>query len=149
MTPATPQTAAGRTFLWVNVAIYAAFALTYFVVPELAAARFDIRLQSPAALADIRAVYGGLSLASSVFFVYGIRRVDWYVPALFLATIAAAGLAGGRLYSWAASGAPNQLISALLMTELVGALWGVILLRTERGVLPGGGSALYTDRSGA
>jgi hypothetical protein len=86
----------------------------------------DLAPSTASALADVRAMYGGLSLAAGVFFLLGLRRESWFLPALFLVMASSGALAAARLYSIAVSGVPGTLVLAFLATEIVSFTWALL-----------------------
>ncbi len=113
-----------------NLAIFAAYGVGFLIAPQALASQLDITLGSASALADFRAMYGGLCLAVGAFFVLGLRFATWRRQAVVLATLGAGGLAVGRLTSIAIDGLPGPLVLAFLASELAAlALGGFILMQ--------------------
>src|SRR5262245_11962653 len=95
-----------REIVVLNAVVFVGFGLALLAFPSELAALVDIELRSASALADARAMYGGLSLSVGAFFVLGLRRESWFVPSLFLVAASSGGLALGRIVSIAVSGMP-------------------------------------------
>lgn len=112
-----------RAIVVVNALVFVDFGLAFLAVPEGLTRMLDIELHSASALADLRAVYGGLSLAVGVCMFAGLRNTTWLAPTLLLVMLTSGGLAFGRVYSMLASGMPNLAILGFLATELVSLLW--------------------------
>lgn len=112
-----------RALLGVNLAIYVVFGLAALFVPSWLASIFGIELGSPSALADFRAIYGGIPLGVGVFMAAGLYRSEWLSPAVALAGVCALEAALARAYSWIASGTPSPLIIAFMCAELLAAHW--------------------------
>ena len=118
-----------REIVLLNALVFLGFGAGFLLLPATLAGYFDIELSSPSALADMRAMYGGLSLSMGALFVLGLRRDGWLAPTLFLVAASSAGLALGRLYSIAVAGVPSALVLALLATELVSFAWALLAYR--------------------
>lgn len=128
MTKDRPRTAA-RLLVIANCAVFVAFGFGLLLFPARFAEWVGIQLTSPSAFADLRAVYGGLSLSVAALFWQGLRNPDWFGPSLFLATASSGGLAAARLYSIAASGMPNALVLGFLASELAAFALGLYEFR--------------------
>ncbi|MBL8911952.1 MAG: DUF4345 family protein [Archangium sp.] len=126
MTKTTPL------FLGVNAFLFAGFAAASFAMPTQFASMLDINLTSPTALADFRAVYGGLSLAIAGFCFIGIRQPRVTLSAVWLLTLVMTGLILGRVVSSVVSGPGNFLIVAQLGLEAFACVWGALLIRASR-----------------
>jgi hypothetical protein len=112
-----------RVLIGVNLAVYAAFGLAALFVPRWLASVVGIELSSPSALADFRAIYGGIPLGIGVAMAAGLYRSEWLIPAVALAGVCALEAALARAYSWIASGTPSALIIAFMCAELLAAHW--------------------------
>jgi Domain of unknown function (DUF4345) len=118
-----------REIVLLNAVVFLAFGAAFLLFPAALAGHVDIELSSPSALADLRAMYGGLSLAVGALFALGLRRADWLAPSVFLVALSSAGLALGRVYSIAVAGVPSALVLALLATEVVSFVWALLAYR--------------------
>src|SRR5690349_4975973 len=112
-----------REIVLINAGVFLAFGAAFLLFPRELAGLLEVTLGSASALADMRAMYGGLSLACGTLFVLGLRREDWFAPSLFLVMATSLGLASGRIFSGLVSGMPGPLVLALLATELVSFGW--------------------------
>lgn len=119
-------------FLGVNAVLFAAFAVGAFAMPAPFAAMLDITLTTQTALADFRAVYGGISFGIAAFAIIGIRQPKVTLSAVWLLTLVMDGLIIGRLISTVVSGPGNFLIFGQLGLELFAAAWGLLLIRASR-----------------
>jgi hypothetical protein len=88
------------------------------LAPRWLAGFVNISLYSSTALADFRAIYGGMPLGVGVFMFAALSRQTWLHPAVALdgVCVAAAGLS--RIYSWMASGRPSPMILLFAVVEL-------------------------------
>lgn len=80
-----------------------------------------IKLTTPAAVTDFRAVYGGLQLALATALLVCTVLKSLVRPGLFLSLLAVSGLAFGRVYGMAANGSVDHRSSLLLVPEVLGA----------------------------
>jgi uncharacterized protein DUF4345 len=115
----------------VNLLVFMAYAAAALAAPAQLAAQLDITLGSTSALADFRAMYGGLSLGCSVVFVAGLRNLSFRPAAVMLATFTSAGLILGRLITIAVDGMPGTLVMVILATEVASAAMGFFLLKAS------------------
>ncbi|APR75651.1 Hypothetical protein A7982_00997 [Minicystis rosea] len=118
-----------KGFLALNLMIYASFVAAAFLAPIWLGNQLGIHLSGTTALADFRAMYGGLCLGASVIFVLGIEREDARPAAMWLATAGALGLFLGRLLTLVQAGPAGIYIYASMGSELVAVLAGAFLLR--------------------
>jgi hypothetical protein len=116
-------------FLGVNLLVYLAYGVGFLLAPQKLAALLDITLNSPTALADFRAMYGGLGLGCAAFFALAIKNVSMRHSGLLLAVLGAAGLMIGRLFTMAVDGIPGPVIFMLLATEVFAVVGGLFLLK--------------------
>ena len=99
-----------KGFVAVNAVIWMAFGPVFYFAPETFAGYLDIALQSPTALADFRAMYGGIPLGVGVFMVMGLIRKEWMEPALMVILLGTTGLLVGRLLTLVDTGGVSGLI---------------------------------------
>ena len=129
--PLSPPTFARLVLVLVSV-VWMSIGLWAFANPVGLADLVDFHLESSMGRLEIRAMYGGLSIALAVLHFAGVVRKKWRVPALAMAAATLSGLACGRIVSlavddFAATGA------MLLASELVGlALVGLASWRLVR-----------------
>lgn len=118
-----------RAIIVINALVFVDFGVAFLARPEALARLMNIELQSASALADLRAVYGGLSLAVGVWLFASMRRADWLGSSLVLVMLTSGGLAFGRVYSMLASGMPSGVILGFLATEIMSLLWAALVYR--------------------
>ena len=124
---------AARMLLWFSFPVFVGFGFQGVAVPRWLAGFVNITLGSSTALADFRAIYGGVPFALGVFMLIALYRETWLYPAIALdgMCVAAAGLS--RVYSWTVSGVPSPIILVFAGIELYVAVVAVrIYLRTPR-----------------
>ncbi|MBL8021299.1 MAG: DUF4345 family protein [Leptospirales bacterium] len=118
-------------YLFLNLAIYAGFAAVFLATPVRFADMIGIQLQSSAALADFRAVYGGLCLGISLVLIAGIASGGYRRGAILLATACGGGLLLGRLITLLFDGPGNLYIYVSMASEVFALGAGLVLLRAE------------------
>ncbi len=117
--------------LIINSLVLVGFGLVALINPEGLASQAGIRLDTPDATADFRAVYGGLQVSLGLFLIWCVRAKQ-YASGLVAATLILAGLSLGRLTGMAASGAWTPTAFWLLAPELVGVAVNLSFLLLER-----------------
>lgn len=120
-----------QLFLGANLAVFFLYAGAFLLAPRTFAAYLDITLGSPSALADLRAMYGGLCLGVGTLFALGIRQAEYRRVGILLATLTSAGLMLGRLVTIAVDGVPGTLVLLFLGSEIVSVSVGLFLLRNN------------------
>ena len=118
-------------FIGANLAVFFVFAVGFLFAPRYFAAQLDITLSSTSAVADLRAMYGGLSLGVGALFVLGLKNVAFRPAAVTLATLTSAGLALGRVITIVVDGMPGPLVLAFLASEIVSIAVGLWLLKQK------------------
>ncbi|MCB9639037.1 MAG: DUF4345 family protein [Myxococcales bacterium] len=112
--------------------VYVGIGLVFVLWPKFMGAQVAISLNSPTALADFRAVYGGLQLGVGAFLGYCACKKEMHHAGLLLACCCFGGLFGVRVLSHLLQPSWDGLHFALGGAELVGvlvALWGLSKLR--------------------
>ncbi len=112
-----------RLLVGLNLVVYLAYGVIFVLAPSWGARAFGIELTNATALADFRAIYGGLPLGVGLFFAAGLRRRSLLLPAVGLSGICSLEIALARAYSWAASGRPDTIIVAFMVLELGAVIW--------------------------
>lgn len=125
-----------KGFLAINLLVYVSFVALAYLAPTWLSGRLGIHLEGTTALADFRAMYGGLTLGASVIFVLGIGREDLRPAALWLATAGALGLVLGRLLTLVQAGPAGPYIYASLASEVAAIGAGALLLRAAPQAAP-------------
>jgi hypothetical protein len=120
---------AARRLLWLSFPPFIAFGLLGVAAPRWLAGFVDISLDSSTALADFRAIYGGVPFGVGVFVLAGLYRERWLQPAIALdgMCVAAAGLS--RIYSSIVSATPSPIILLFAGVELYVAALAVQICR--------------------
>ncbi len=98
--------------VWLAIGLYA------MADPVAVADSVDFELRSDLARLEIRAMYGGLSIAVGALHFVGAVRSVWLVPTLVVAIVLTLGLVTGRVLSIAVDGFPGVFALGLLASEL-------------------------------
>src|SRR5262245_15795455 len=109
----------GRVMLGVVAVIFIPFGVWALVDPVTVAGWTQVGLPTPTALADGRAVYGGLTLGLGVFFALCARRPEFVQAGLWAVVLTLAGPMSGRLIGVAVDGAGTAETYRTLVSELV------------------------------
>ena len=123
-----------KGFVAINAAVWVSFGPAFYFWPEVIASYLDIALQSPTALADFRAVHGGIPLGAGLFMGMGLRRPEWLGPALMLILLGTAGLLAGRMLTVIDTGGVGQLIYLFMALEAGTIVLGAWLYRNQQEV---------------
>lgn len=118
----------GPVVIAANAAVFIAFGLAFLIAPQRLADTLSITLENATALADFRAMYGGLALGMGVVFAAGLRNPAWHQPTLFLCAASSAGLLVGRVLTVSAGATPEPFIYGLMAIELISAVGAAFAL---------------------
>ncbi|WP_243397090.1 DUF4345 family protein [Leptospira kmetyi] len=118
-----------KVYLVMNLIVYGGFTLGFFFIPIRLASLIGIEIRDSAALADFRAMYGGLCLGISALFVLGLFREEFKKSSVVLALTAAVGLLSGRIYTLVLDGPGNEYIYISMATEIGAILIGTWILK--------------------
>lgn len=119
-----------RFALFASALAFGGTGLAFLLRPEAMTAVIGIELGGTVAVADVRAVYGGLELGVATFLVWAARRPATWRPALVGLVSLFGGLVLGRLASLALDGWPESPGLLLAGFELAGlVLAGAALAR--------------------
>lgn len=124
----------GRLILILAAVVWLGVGVSGLVNPTELADWFGIDLESKSALAEFRAMYGGLSIALALLHGGAAVRGAWLRPALLMSSTITAGLLFGRVVSVAMDGMFGPVVMALAGIEVVLlGLSGIALWRLWRG----------------
>ena len=122
-----------RAVLGIVGVLFIPLGLWAFVNPVAVAAMTEVSLPTPTALADARAVYGGLTLGLGIYFVVCALRPEHVRSGLWALLLTIGGAFLGRLAGVAADGAGNPETLRTLGLELgIAALAAVALVRVRQ-----------------
>lgn len=114
-----------RWILGILAAVFLVLGLAFMFLPTTMIGAMDITAGSPKALADIRAVYGGLDLALGILLTICFLRKEWAVG-LAIGTLVCACLFAGRLVGILLDGADDILTFGLIASEALGAILAAV-----------------------
>ncbi|MGB0589178.1 MAG: DUF4345 family protein [Myxococcota bacterium] len=122
--------------LWLLTSIFALVALLCLTDPTVLLGAMEIGLDSPSAMAEVRAGYAGTFGGLAVLFAIGARQSRMRRLALGIAAIVLGLFTLGRLLSMALDGAPNTLAFFNHALEAMGfvvalALWKALPAHAE------------------
>ena len=120
-----------RIYLVLHLAIAWGYGVLVFADPQRVAALFEIALPTNTALADFRAMYGGLMLGMGIVFLRGLLRAAWRAPAVLLAAATGGALAIGRLLTLLLDGPVGGIIYLNGAIDVLACVLGVWLLRRK------------------
>lgn len=111
-----------RVLLLVQVLLLTGLGLAYFIRPHEMSNLSGMLLMAPAAVTDVRAYYGGLSLGLAAFLLLALLRLELLRAALTLLVLLYCGLALARIGGlWLDGGAQQTFNLVALLFEAVSA----------------------------
>lgn len=120
-----------RWVLGVTGALFLGLGLACIFVPSMIIGAVDVKAEPGKALADIRAVYGGLDLAIGTLLIYYFVRKQW-TTGLGISTLVCGCLALGRLVGILLDPATDILTFGLFGIEVLGAVLSAVGLFLAR-----------------
>jgi hypothetical protein len=120
-----------RWVLGVSAAVFLALGLVFILRPLMMLGALDIKAEPGKALADIRAVYGGLDLAIGILLIYYFVRRQW-ATGLGISALVCVCLAIGRLVGILIDPATDILTFGLFASEVLGAVLSAVALFLAR-----------------
>lgn len=119
-------------YLAFGATFYLALGVAGLLAPTWLLSLVGISLDTPSALNEVRAFFGGQSLVLGALFALGAARERWRRPAVGLFVALAAAFALSRGLSLAVDGTPGIVNWILFGMELLGVASGALLLRLGR-----------------
>lgn len=120
-----------KVYLFANLATYAGFAAAFLAAPRVLGEAIGVRFETAAALADFRAMYGGLCLGAAIVIGQGLRDRAFERPAMVLSIACAAGLLLGRVLTLATEGPGSMFIYASMASEVLAVGIGLALVKAR------------------
>lgn len=120
------MTTFAKVFLVINGLVFLALGARGIWDPVAHLALVEFQLNTPTAMAEARAMYGGASITMGLLFLTGAFSRAWLKPSLMVVAVFLGGLAIGRLAGVMADGANAPIILQFLGIEVLGtvlALW--------------------------
>lgn len=106
-------------------------AFTFFPI-EMASLVTDGSPSTPSGLIDIRATYGGMSIAMGATILVLGSRAELVSLGLLVVAVVLLAMAGARILGMMLDGTPNTVMYIYLAAELVVAVWALYLRRSAR-----------------
>lgn len=116
----------GRVILLITALVFVALGAAFLTAPARLAEVVDLIAVQPAALAELRAMYGGMQIGFGVFLTWCGLSIPRVRTGLLAALMVFAGLAGGRFAGILAEPSQPAVTFALLAIEIL----GVVLIAT-------------------
>ena len=114
-----------RWVLGVAAAIFIALGVAFMFAPSMMIDSIGLKAESKVAMADVRAVYGGLDLAIGILLVFCFFRKHW-ANGLAISVLACACLFSGRLVGIFLEPAQDALTFLLFASEVLGAVLSAV-----------------------
>ena len=89
----------GKIILWISAISFISYGLACFFSPDLPAGYAGLTMGNADAVAEIRAMYGGLQTGFGLFCLLAALKLEYYRAGLLLLVLCITPLALGRLYS--------------------------------------------------
>lgn len=135
-----------RAVVAVSALVFLGFGFAFLLAPAQMAAHINLLPDTPTALSDIRAVYGGLEVGLGLYLGIAALRRSWLASAVTLLSIAFAGVVAGRITSLVVDGTPGVIVFlafALEAAGLLASLWAAArMVRSARKAGAAGAKAL-------
>ena len=125
------QTKSSQIVLSILGLSFALVAILGLFVPRILFSQVEIAFNGPAALAEIRAAYGGLFGIVAILFFAGVYKPVFRKVALWCGVLVLGGFAVGRVFSLFVDGVPNTAAWAAFFIEGTALLACGILYRLE------------------
>ena len=125
------KTTMTRLFLGVTGLAFAGYGLMCLFVPAVVGEAAQLGLASETAVAEVRAMYGGLQLALGVLSLLAVLRPALEKTALLSLCFVFAGLAGGRLFAIVLASDPGAYNYAAFGYEAVSVSIASALVRVS------------------
>lgn len=109
---------------------FAVIGFGFLLLPVDMASLIGVRLADATAVADVRAVYGGLQLGCAACLALAAANPAWVRAGLVGQLALYGGLAGARVLSYALSGWPSTLGFLLHAGEMLGLAAGIVAWST-------------------
>lgn len=122
----------GKTYLALNLLIYAAIGIGAFVNPEGFAGGINLELLAPPAVPEFLATFGGFMLAIAVGLAIALSIRQHRRVAFALMALAYAGFASGRLYGMLLISGFDWRNGAFFALEVLLLVWGILCYRETR-----------------
>ncbi len=121
-----------HTLLWIACLFFIVYGLGFTLLPQsLAILITNAAPQSSSGLIDMRATYGGMSIAVGLIFGLMLREPTTVRLGVISIILMMAGMAGGRLIGIVIDGNPNWVMYLYLGLEILVIILSLVSLRSE------------------
>lgn len=122
-----------KIFVLGGAAIFFAFGLLFLLVPvEAFEWAVDQTLTSSSAITDLRAAYGGMSVAIGIMLVMMGMNPATIPMGLISVMVVMLAMAGGRVIGMFVDGGTNTLMVIYLVMEIAAGAFAFALLKTQK-----------------
>lgn len=119
-----------RLFIQLNALFFVGYGLGFMLFPDVFANWVtDATPQSPSSRIDMRATYGGMSVAVGIIFLLLAHNRQTLKTGLICVALMMGGMASGRTVGILLDGSPNFVMWLFLAAEVLVILASVALLR--------------------
>jgi len=119
-----------RWIILLTALVFAAYGVGFVLAPQsMLAWATGSGVNTPSAVIDLRATYGGLSLAVRLVLYCLGQREAWRPLGLRVVIALMLGMGGGRLVGMVVDGGANAVMYTYLVLEIVAAAFATWLLR--------------------
>lgn len=116
-----------QIYLLLNAGLYMLFALWCALKPKTTSRFLGFSLANRAGKSEFIAVYGGLELGLSLFFLVGALYMEWRDAAILFAAIMYLCISLFRIGAFIRFGITADATRVLAVSEWVFAVWGILL----------------------
>lgn len=118
-----------KAFIWANSIVFFLYGIGFVLFPEnLSQIITETTPTSTSGLIDMRATYGGMSIAFALLLAYMVREQATIRLAVVAVVLMMSGMALGRTVGIVVDGTPNNLMYIYLLLELLMIAIGARLL---------------------
>jgi len=107
-----------KWFMLASAAAFFYFGFGFLLFPTSFCATLDIQLNSPTAITDIRAIYGGFEIGVGIFICFCTRNPLFHRPGLLAVACTVGGFGAGRLFGIVVDGSTVPLMVGFAILEI-------------------------------
>ena len=120
---------AAKIYLACLFVIWVGYGTAVFVSPAILAGYTGMEFNSPTALTEVRAMYGGAQIAIGLSALSGLLCSSWIMRAIWLQFVLTSGLGLSRLLGVFLDGSPDTYTWGAVSFELCTAVIGILIYR--------------------
>ena len=123
---------ASRLLVFVTGLFFGLYGFAFSIFPvEMSFFVTDGSPGTPSGIIDLRASYGGMSVATGLILLICACKPGFLIPGLSIIAILLSAMAGTRLLGMLLDGAPNRIMYLYLVAEIIVAALALYLRKTE------------------